>query len=294
MKYIPFLTLFFLATISFAQQRVDGYVKDGDNDSIIPYCHVYIDSTSHGTVSDSNGYFDLEIPDSLSHLDLIVKTLGYQNYVGKLSELAGDTMVINLKKKLSNLPVFEISASREKKLETALVGSKKKKSNGGYLLIYGYEAALFFDNKKGNKGYISKVKFFILKKGFPDTPFRVRVYEADSISGRPGREILEESITASGTTGNEWVIVDLLNQGIKIPKNGFFVAMEWLPISNEKEYQNRLHPTAGGQSLGATREFKAGSLTWIRNFLNDWEKAPIYYNNKYLNVLIAADLLIYK
>ena len=294
MKYIPFLTLFFLTTISLGQQRVEGYVKDGDNDSIIPYCHVYIDSTSHGTVSNSDGYFELEIPDSLSHLDLIVKSLGYENYVGKLSDLADDATVINLKKKLSNLPVFEISASREKRLETAFVGSKRKKSNGGYLLIYGHEAALFFDNKNGNKGYISKVKFFITDKGFPDTPFRVRVYEADSISGRPGREILKKSIIASGTTGNEWVIVDLLNQGIKIPKNGFFIAMEWLPISKEKEYQNLLHPTAGGQGLGAIRESKAGSLTWIRGFLTDWGKAPIYYKNNYLNALIAADLLIYK
>jgi|SRR5690554_2829044 len=296
MKYFFFIISFFLTVFSFAQQHVEGYVKDSDNDSIVPYCHVYIDSTSHGTIGDSNGYFEMEIPDSLSHFDLIVKTLGYENYVGQVSELTGTSNVIYLHKKSSDLPSFEVSDRREKKLKTKSAGSKKKKNNGFYFSDFGDETALFFDNENGRKGYISKVKFFITNQGFPDTPFRVRIYEADKKSDGPGKEILDKNITASAVTGDEWVTIDLLKHGIKIPKAGFFVAMEWLPVSKERAYETKHSSTAGGQCLGGTHEFGVVSLTWYKVFpRNTWTQSPVYPNTyRQLNAKIAAELMVYK
>ena len=296
MKFTLFISLFLLTTNSFAQQRVEGYVKDSDDNSIIPYCHVYVDSTSHGTVSNSNGYFELEIPDSLSQLDLIVKTLGYENYVGQISELTGTSTIIYLHKKSSDLRSFEVSEKKKKKLKIKSIGSKKKKNNGFYYSDFGSETALFFNNDKEYKGYISKVKFFVTDKGFPDTPFRVRIYEANKKSGGPGKEILHKNIIASAVDGNEWVVVDILSQGIKILKNGFFVAMEWLPISKEREYETGHNSTSVGQCLGGTHEFGVVSLTWHKSFpRTTWTQSPIYPDTqRQLNAKIAADLMVYK
>ena len=58
-------------------------------------------------------------------------------------------------------------------------------------------------------------------------PFRVRVYAADGENGTPGTDLLIESVvTTAAKVG--WHEVDLNKFQLRTPKEGFFVAMEWL------------------------------------------------------------------
>lgn len=292
-----FITILFLITALTcnSQNTVVGFIKDKSDDSFIPYCHVLVEQTLCGTICDSLGRFELSIPDSLVDGVMIVESLGYEDYSADVSSLTGTSQVIYLSRKTSDLTQFEISASREKKLKKKKVGSKKKKNNGNYMFNYGHEVALYFDNDERRKGYISKVKFFISEKGYPDTPFRVRVYYVNKKSGAPGKGILHQNTIASAVQGNEWVVVDLSSQGIKIPKDGFFVAMEWLPVSKGKGYTNKHNSKSEGQCLAGTHEFGVVSLTYIKNYLGRWVQTPVHPNTyRQLNAKVGAELLVYK
>ncbi|MFH2091849.1 MAG: C13 family peptidase [Pseudomonadota bacterium] len=72
---------------------------------------------------------------------------------------------------------------------------------------------------------IKSIKFYVNTWYTPDTTFGVKIYSADN--GHPGI-LLNDPITASAATGNEWVEVDVSAENIVVTSGDFFAAMVWL------------------------------------------------------------------
>ena len=86
---------------------------------------------------------------------------------------------------------------------------------------------VWIPNEKSLKGYLEKVNVFILAMGQPSAYFRIHFYACSKLKLEPAEEITSQNIIANGTTGNEWVTVDVSSLRIPLSENGIFVGIEW-------------------------------------------------------------------
>lgn len=63
--------------------------------------------------------------------------------------------------------------------------------------------------------------------------FRMRIYDMDSLTGGPGKDLCHEAIEVTASSRN--VTVDLVPYSIVVPSCDFFVAVEWLRIEENEE-----------------------------------------------------------
>lgn len=65
------------------------------------------------------------------------------------------------------------------------------------------------------------------------------MYTLDSITNRPGKEILTANIVISAKKKNRWVVADLDSLNIYLPHADVCASMEWLPIHDEYWWENK-------------------------------------------------------
>jgi hypothetical protein len=75
--------------------------------------------------------------------------------------------------------------------------------------------------------YVKKAKLYIYRNNFLSFKFRVRINKYDSLTGKPGEDILEQSIVEESNMKNGWLYFDLTKYYFKA-KGPFFVAFEQL------------------------------------------------------------------
>lgn len=137
-------------------------------------------------------------------------------------------------------------------------------------------AALFIDNPKKKEGQITEISYFIsTKKGFPDAPFRIRVFDFDSKLKKPGEDLLKKSVIVQGGKNGGWFTVNVDTLNIVFPKDGACVGMEWLYDYTDYHYQESNGRTKEvrnfyGQSIGVIKK-GTKRITWLRQLgLHDW------------------------
>ena len=86
---------------------------------------------------------------------------------------------------------------------------------------------MWIPNEKSLKGYLEKVNIYLLAMGQPSAYFRLHFYACSKLKLEPAEEITSQNIIANGTTGNEWVTVDVSSLRIPLSENGIFVGIEW-------------------------------------------------------------------
>jgi len=137
---MPKLTLIlialFIANISVSQEKdtivIKGVITEMDSITAVPFASVFIHKTTIGVTSNENGHFELKLPKKLLNDTLIVSSIGYSKYSGKISNFK------NLKKIkiLLNDSIFlldEVVAIPYDYFETLEWASKNKKQKAKYL-----------------------------------------------------------------------------------------------------------------------------------------------------------------
>jgi len=117
------------------------------------------------------------------------------------------------------------------------------KSDHGFNILTGNNGELrsvWIPNEKSLKGYLEKVNVFILAMGNPSAFFRIHFYACSKLKLEPGVEITSQNIIATGTTGNEWVTVDVSSLRIPLSENGIFVGIEWFDNEVNTSYTDTL------------------------------------------------------
>lgn len=290
-KYILVILFLGVKCIN-AQIFLTGVVKDKFTLEELSYASISFGGKAL-CVTDENGRFKIKLPEKADSLH--ISFVGYQSLSILSVELSTqDTNILLLQPKKNSFNDIEISGDGGFK-KVVRTGSKKKKNVGEFYCNSNCQMALFFPNEKHRKGVITKVGYYITDKGNPHTNFRVRVYKAGK-NLEPDGDILTQNIVVHDSlNGNNWVDVDLEKLRIKIPEYGFFVAMEWLPESDNYVYALKIGSHTSeytGQVLGATSEFNR-DLRWSIDTKGDGflHKKPEEVIN-YLNPKIRAELKI--
>lgn len=111
-KSILFFSLIFtlVGYTSLCQEfyTIKGMVSDNITDAILPFAQISVSNSTIGIASNTDGYFEINIPGEHLQDSLVVYYLGYESFKGKISEMLNYQNSIRLKPVVLSLSEIEI------------------------------------------------------------------------------------------------------------------------------------------------------------------------------------------
>ncbi len=299
--YFKFLILSIILILSgfaaFAKIVVQGYTKD-ESLNVLPYVSFICHNKFIG-MSNEKGHYNFQIHDSLKFDTIQCKYLGFKTSYKMVLDFVSNneqTIVLNRTSKILNDVIVKSKPSYTFG-KVKFLGARTKKAKGNYYMTTGCIVGLHIKNEIPKISFLKKAHFYIRSVGFPDTKFRVRVYSANE-NGMPEKELLDSNYYGQGSAiGEDWVSVDLSSAAIQFPQNGLIIAMEWLPLAEDKVTKIKYGLSEiefQGQCLGGTYEFDESYSLYYKN---QWQKAFIPKDVKLfqiLNPMIKAEFDVVK
>lgn len=235
------------------QILISGKVLRAGGNQPIAYVNIGIVNTGVGTISDEDGSFSIKIPLRYTNAKLSLSALGY-----KPVSLPVDSI-----QKLSNITVYFNESVTQ--LNTVTVTGKRfahkydfgnEKSEGGSIyadtVTAGSAMALLIENKTFPQfkfpALVEHASVRIAKNTFEKFKVRIRIYDVDSLTGLPGKDLFNKSIVKHSAIKSGWLKINLLEHNIVV--NGpFYLAFEWILDKRDRAYLHeqymnwrRLHP----------------------------------------------------
>ncbi len=259
MRYILFPLL---AVLQLHAQEVlfEGTVFDYKTKEPIPYVNLSFLNTLKGTSTDEEGHFFMDLSTSYLKNQVHISSLGFK-----------DTIVAaELIYKTKRFEMVEESFELDEVVVLEKLGNSDVLNPiNSYGLTSGFSSsstpwvlALYFPNIGAQKKYIDKLTIFLKKsENFTrkSAKFRIRVYDVDPSTKKPGTDLLRKSIVLEHDVEEDYVSLDLSAFAIEIPKEGVYVGLEWLfvpnnwyrktkkdPLTNKLVVEDRFAPTFRG------------------------------------------------
>src|SRR5690554_528355 len=270
---------------------VHGVVIDKNTQQSISNVSVLLDKKQK-TVTNSKGKFKLNLNEEEKLNKITFSSLGYKTESVWGRDLMQDGHnVVYLEKLQVTLDEVSVFPKREK-IQKKLGPDRNRKVCNVTFSIYPKSIPTQFAIllKSPALSKLDKVAYFIGNGGQPKTKFRVRIYEKDSVSHLPGKELLKDTIFAKAKRGNRWVEVNLQQYNIIVGEKGFYVAMEIIDIGKDglkfnkyKQTYNKNLPkirrdtTYGAELLHCQSDEDKVYTTYIKSANEDWFKFSIRY-----------------
>ena len=273
---------------------ISGEVIEKGSDKHLPGAVVTLAGERIGTKADARGYFRIAMMKERPTDTLELMVAGYQALRVPVERSAASGWVTaEMVKKATAITRDAPTGGAVAAPQVSLFGSKATKKSDGMLQGYpGTKYALSIKNE-GKAGVLKSVGFFIDALGFPSEPFRVHIYKALPGGKGPGEEMLTEKVVVSAPKGGQWFNVDVSKYYLTLPKDGIFVAMEWLvagesfvATDSKEEY------TPYGQILSPTYEFKE-NLTWNFTIGKEWSPLTTFDKSRIMNAMIRAEVTMF-
>jgi len=232
MKYIISILLFLNLTNLFGQTK--GIVIDKSTEKPIPFANIFIKDQNIGTTSDINGSF--RITQSPVQSILIISAIGYETRAVISQE---DNSTIELTPRIYELPEFKITSQKHN--SKLVIDSFKKNKSKTFVSTGEYPWILtkYFNFLPDyNTTPILKGIQLITSCHLDSAIFNIRLIAADE-KGGPGPDLLKSNLIITVKKGENNILVDLTDYRIVFPKNGFYVAVEWLILKQNKIFNNQ-------------------------------------------------------
>ena len=254
---IPVLLFLALSILNGQDLKISGIVADAKSEEKLPFANIMVLNKTIGTSSDSKGFFELILADSLINDSIIISYVGYQKLILCISDIEGG--IIKLIPHRIKLNEVVIKPSH-KKAKTIIVNNfKRRKCNVRYspadinknlYIPYRPEEptieALYFPYKKeyGESLRLQEVRLKVSNFKAPPTYFSLHIFHAGDDKS-PEDDLLSEPIIVEVTETKNVIIINLEEYNLIIPENGIFVGFELLIIDENK----RIFQFENGNSL---------------------------------------------
>lgn len=261
MKHISLFILLMLSIDSGClAQTISGKIIDANDKHELPYINVGIVGKGIGTVSDMDGKFTIQLPDSVSSQTIKFSCIGYksQSYIVK--------DLIKILNKNSNLILLEPNTFtlsqvvvKPKILKTKVLGNKNnnKSAMAGFKSNdLGSEMGTIMKLKKAPT-YIENVNFNIAKNEIENLKFRVNIYSMKN--GKPDSILLKEPIYVNTSIKSGTLSVDMKKYNIWVDTD-YLVSLEWI----EDYGPNKLYFCVG---------LMDSNSMWRKTSQDTWQKA---------------------
>jgi hypothetical protein len=250
-----------------------GRVFEAESGKPLEFVGIRMINTGFVSLTDKNGQFSFlvrrrELADTIE-----ISCLGFEKRNFPASGFTeGSNHIVYLRPIDVEIKTVDVKASDFK--ITSIGNHGLFMSGSIYIDTHGQQTALLITNKKGRKGTIGSVSYYLSKKGNVPMPYRIRIYQIDEMTGKPGKDLLKEFVVAK-PDGPGWNKADVSVFNIEVPANGFFVAIEGIHPNEyaqaiagdelDSEFGNTI---IYGQKLGYTR--KKGPNTWHYSLARTW------------------------
>lgn len=298
MPHSPLLLLLLLLTLSTANQAnakatttrapsLNGRVLDAKTHLPVPYASLSLLNEPNWTLANAKGHFELPAPEKSASDTLRVACPGYLPRPVVLRNHALPDTTLTLER-VAAAPKNQSPTSAQPLIRR--LGSRAKKPGEGMIMgLMGAQFALLMEpSPKHRLGSIRSVSFFIGENGFPKGSFRIRIYRADGPNHSPGTDLLSENLVVAAPGGGQWFTVDVAKYFVEVPRDGFFVAMEWIVDYKSSGLENGNTPP--GQVLRPTFELR-DSKTFSFTIGKGWNILTLKTSEfKSCNAMIRAEI----
>ncbi len=291
------IIILFLLISNFTFSQIKAVIIDNHTDEKIPFVNVWIENENIGTTSNEQGGF--EINDIVGNKLLIFSAIGYST-----KKIHSDSIksVIKLDHQITELK--EVLISKKTISKELKIGSFNKKTIKSYFSCgtKPWIAARYFEHKEKyeNTRYLKTISF-LTRSDVKDSKFNVRLYAVNE-NGEPENYIYNKNILGIARKGKKLAKVDVSNLNIEFPKEGFFIAVEWLIIENNK-YEHEYYREGSKEKLyGVSYEPSVGTFlsetdqnSWIFSqgkWRKVWKKKGITEKDYDNYNLLAIELIL--
>lgn len=230
MKKLLALTILLISNLGFGQLK--AVIVNSETKEKISYVNIWIENEDIGTTSNEKGAFELKINSSKI---ILFSAIGFET-----KRINSDSIknILELKPIVTELDEVII---KSKKLTQELIIGKFKKTKINYYFSSGIKPwiiARFFDyDKDYDKTPFLKKISILTNSDVKDSKFSIRLYSVNE-NGAPENYIYDKNIIGIAKKGKKTTEIDISKLNIEFPENGFFIAIEWLIIENNKyEYK---------------------------------------------------------
>jgi hypothetical protein len=232
MKKIFFLYLLLYTQPGYTQLK--SVVIDSLSKAKIPYVNIWVENENTGTTSNLEGAFELALEKPKI---LIFSAIGFQTKRIS-SENIGN--FVALQPAGIELAEVMVSAKKQQKRQELKIGTFKKKEINAYFACSStpWIVARYFayEEAYAQSPFLKSIKV-LTQSRIGNARFNIRIYRKNS-EGAPEGYLYDKNIIGIAKKGKTFTELDISDLHLVFPKEGLFIAIEWLIIDENKyEYK---------------------------------------------------------
>lgn len=253
MRKIFCIISFFVTAQNFGQ--ISGKVIDSETRLPIDFVNVWVKNSLRGTTTNENGTFEFEnakVGDTL-----LISYLGYEEFEF-LAEEKNEIKLIPTSIELDEVTIIPMRNEQIKEINSYEKSRKIKEFyfNGHYSLARFYE----YKKEYQENPFIKKISLVVSNALKSNVKFKVHLIKADK-NGKPSDQIISEYYILETGKGENEVTIDLSNEKLMFPKDGFYVVVDRLNLK-ENKYSNKLATDILQPAIGMERQDNEKN-TWL-------------------------------
>ena len=240
------LLLFFIFCFPSANaQQINGIVKDSLTNQMLPLANITFLKNRAGTNSNLKGEYQLNVKGHSAD-SIKISYVGYKSQYRSLNNFT-ENKIYELNFKLvedqNQLNDILVEARSVKYNKERIFSEERSGSIAVYTPI-GHETAFHIENPKREIGRIKSVRLYLRKNKAADfiAKFRIRVYNFDKITNKPGSNLLIEDVIIAPKNKTYQYVVNLEKFKIPFPDNGVCIGIELIDENNVSKKMDKIGP----------------------------------------------------
>ena len=285
-QLLPILLL--LPLLGHAQEnRISGRVVDAKTKEPIPFASISLRAAGTGALTNESGYFQLLGSDKFKSDSMVFMTLGYSRQAVLVEPGRSENLHIGLNR--GNLDGARIISCPVKPY--AATSHSANSARGEVITgLPGTQYAFFIENdKRGQTRQMRSVSFYIGENGLPMAPFRIHIYQAEGKPPTPAADLFAERVEFVPSQSGQWFTSDLSRYKMVVPKEGCFVALEFINPANISPQPAMDNYAPSGQIMRPAFDFKNSSM-WHYSPEKGWAMSPQSSSSRRYNAMIKMEV----
>ena len=225
-----------LSTI-YAQVEIRGTAISKKHGNAVPYVNIGIRGTNIGTASFETGEFEISIPNEHKNDSLTFSAIGYKTVTTAIWQLPTDKQAL-IKLEDDVVMLSEVVVSSSRKIGDLTLGlSGKSQSAVQFSSPDGGAAMALLVNETNKSLALEMATIDISKNELPEFKLRCRIMDVQN--GKPGKDLLNQSVVISSNIKKGLVSVDLSSYNLVVDGT-FFIVFEWVLDKATSDYYKNL------------------------------------------------------
>jgi hypothetical protein len=240
----------------------------------IQFASISINQTTNGTYTNEKGIFHFN---SIQPTDTLkISCIGYESRTICVKDIKDQIVLTN-----NSINIDEVIVNRKKKNKSFTIGYYRMGSISPFPNTHGssinIQVATFIPYNSA-PAVIEKILLPITKAN-DTTQLRVYLYKVSN-DGKPGEEIFSKTIVLKEIKNK----IDIIDQQIRMPSSGIFVAVEWLfePFKTEDLNNIEAINSRHAFSLKSTKPMNSNLTYWY--WKNEWKLKWNSAEDQYRNI----------